>query len=44
MARELLVSLARKFVPRPLKIAGLALHRYRDGPWEPVASYAFRGR
>jgi hypothetical protein len=43
VARELIASLARGFVPCPLKIAALALHRYRDGPWEPVASHAFRG-
>ena len=42
-ARELLRSLERDFQPRPLRIAGLALHRYLDGPWETIASYKFRG-
>ena len=43
-ARELQVELERDFQPRPLSIAGLALHRYLDGPWEALAAYAFRGR
>lgn len=42
-ARELLDSLQREFVPRPLAISALALHRYLDGPWEAVARYSFRG-
>lgn len=41
-ARELLKSLERGFQPRSLKISGLALHRYLDGPWEPMARHAFR--
>jgi hypothetical protein len=43
VARELLRSLERDFQPRPLRIAGLALHRYLGGPWETVATYKFRG-
>jgi hypothetical protein len=43
-ARALLTNLERDFRPRPLGIAGLALHRYRDGPWETLARYSFRGR
>jgi len=43
-ARALLAELERDFRPRPLGIAGLALHRYRDGPWETLARYPFRGR
>lgn len=43
VARALLSELERDFEPRPLKIAGLALHRYLGGPWEKVASYPFRG-
>jgi hypothetical protein len=44
LARELLSSLEREFVPRPLCIAGLGLHRYLGGPWERLSRYAFRGR
>jgi hypothetical protein len=43
-ARALLAELERDFRPRPLAIAGLALHRYLGGPWEPIARYPFRGR
>jgi len=42
LARELLQSLERGFEPRPLKISGLALHRYLGGPWDPLGVYAFR--
>jgi hypothetical protein len=42
-ARALLASLEGGFIPRPLAIRGLGLHRYLDGPWERVAIYAFRG-
>jgi len=42
-ARELLAELQRSFTPRPLKIAGLALHRYLGGPWERLGSWTFRG-
>lgn len=41
-ARALLIELQRRFVGRPLAIRGLGLHRYRDGPWEPVAVFPFR--
>ena len=43
-ARALIGSLERDFRPRPVAIAGLALHRYLDGPWETLARYPFRGR
>jgi hypothetical protein len=43
-ARALHASLSRSFVPRPLAIAGLALHRYKGGPWEPIGHWPFRGR
>jgi hypothetical protein len=43
-ARQLLEVLERDFRPRPLGIAGLGLHRYLGGPWEPLERYAFRGR
>ncbi|MCF2514257.1 2'-5' RNA ligase family protein [Sphingomonas sp. G124] len=44
IARALLAKLARDFRPRPLGLAGLALHRYLEGPWETLARYPFRGR
>ena len=44
VARELFASLERNFAPRPLAISGLGLRRYLDGPWEPLATYSFRGR
>jgi hypothetical protein len=42
-ARALMAELEAGFVPRPLKIHGLGLHRYLDGPWESLAAYSFRG-
>jgi hypothetical protein len=42
-ARALIASLGRQFRPQPLAIAGLGLHRYLGGPWETIATYAFRG-
>lgn len=42
-ARALLREIRESFEPRPLKIAGLALVRYVEGPWEPLASWRFRG-
>ncbi|MEA3068284.1 MAG: hypothetical protein QOK41_1691 [Sphingomonadales bacterium] len=43
-ARALLARLNRDFRPQPLAISGLGLHRYLDGPWETLATYACRGR
>jgi hypothetical protein len=43
-ARLLRRSLDQGFEPRPLRIAGLGLHRYLGGAWESVATYKFRGR
>ena len=43
VARALIASLERGFVPRPLAISGLGLHRYLGGPWETLAVYPFRG-
>jgi len=43
IARELVNSLEQDFVPRPLRIAGLGLHRYLGGPWQTLALYPFRG-
>jgi hypothetical protein len=42
-ALALLNALERDFAPRPLAIRGLGLHRYLAGPWEALATYAFRG-
>ena len=42
-ARALLEEKERRFRPRPLALAGLALHRYRGGPWEFVHRWRFRG-
>lgn len=42
-ARELMEELESRFIPRPLAIRGLTLHRYLDGPWEQIATYSFRG-
>lgn len=42
-SRELIAQLEQGFRPRPLGIAGLSLHRYLGGPWEKIASFAFRG-
>jgi hypothetical protein len=44
IARELLGELRQNFRKRPVVIRGLGLHRYLDGPWEEIATYAFRGR
>ena len=43
-ARQLLEALEREFRPTPLGIAGVGLHRYLGGPWEPLERYSFRGR
>ena len=42
-ARALMGELERQFIPRPLAIRGLTLHRYLGGPWEQIATYSFRG-
>lgn len=44
VARALLAQLTAEFAPRPLVIAGLALHRYMGGPWEPIGNWRFRGK
>jgi hypothetical protein len=43
-ARALQHALALDFRPEPFTFAGLALHRYKGGPWEPVGRWTFRGR
>ena len=42
VAGALSQSLERDFEPRPLRIAGLGLHRYLGGPWETLGLYSFR--
>ncbi|WP_265570869.1 2'-5' RNA ligase family protein [Sphingomicrobium nitratireducens] len=44
VAKALRAELEADFHPRPLGIAGLALHRYMGGPWEPLGRWPFRGR
>lgn len=41
LARDLLQSLEKTFQPRPLKISGLAVHRYLGGPWETLGRFPF---
>ncbi|PZU61027.1 MAG: hypothetical protein DI547_00875 [Sphingobium sp.] len=41
-ASVLYATLARTFRPRPLAIAGIAVWRYLDGPWEAVREMRFR--
>ena len=41
-ARDLLTELGRDWRPRPIGIAGLAVWRYRGGPWELVSRHPFR--
>lgn len=43
VAKALQQSLAASFEPRDFAFAGLALHRYRGGPWETVHRWPFRG-
>ena len=42
-ARALQARLAGEIVRRDFRFAGLALHRYRGGPWEFVKRWSFRG-
>lgn len=42
-ARTLQASLAPSIEPRAFAFTGLALHRYRGGPWELVKRWPFRG-
>lgn len=41
-AKALLEALSATFQPRPLRIAGLGLHRYLGGPWERLVVTNFR--
>lgn len=42
--RKLVQDLRASFEPRPLEITGLELIRYREGEWELVSRFGFRGR
>ncbi len=42
-AKALQAHLAAVIEPRNFAFAGLALHRYRGGPWEAVKRWPFRG-
>lgn len=42
-AKALQAELSRTVEPRDFRFPGLALHRYRGGPWEPVKRWSFRG-
>lgn len=42
-AKRLLEALAATFEQRPLRIAGLGLHRYLGGPWERLLVTNFKG-
>jgi hypothetical protein len=42
-ARRLIEALEAGFVPRPLGVRGLGLHRYLGGPWETLQVWPFRG-
>lgn len=42
-ARALQAELAGQVEPRPFAFRGLGLYIYRDGPWEAVHAYPFRG-
>ena len=42
-ARALLAQLRTSVVPERTRAVALALWRYRGGPWEPVARFAFAG-
>ena len=43
-AKSLQAQLAGTVQPRDFAFRGLALFRYRGGPWEAVRDFAFRGR
>lgn len=42
-AKVLHAELSSTFRLRPLSISGLAAYYYRNGPWEHIASWKFRG-
>jgi 2'-5' RNA ligase len=40
-AARALLSQLEPFAPRPIRLSGLALWRYRGGPWEAVSRHPF---
>ena len=42
-AKSLIQALQGRFDSRPIKVAGLGLHRYLGGSWETLRAYSFRG-
>ena len=42
-AKALIQALGSQFDRRPVRIAGLGLHRYLGGPWQTLRTYSFRG-
>jgi hypothetical protein len=42
-ARALQIQLSAQIAAREFRFSGLALHRYRGGPWEAVKRWSFRG-
>lgn len=44
VAEALQASLRGTIAPRDFVFRGLTIHRYRNGPWEPVRRVSFRGR
>jgi hypothetical protein len=42
-AKALIQALGSQFDGRPVRIAGLGLHRYLGGPWETLRTFSFRG-
>ncbi len=42
-AKALIRAIGSQFDGRPIKIAGLGLHRYQNGPWETLRTVPFRG-
>lgn len=43
-AKTLQAELETAILPRSFAFPGLALHRYRGGPWDFVSRWAFRGK
>jgi len=42
-AKALIQALGSHFDGRPVRIAGLGLHRYLGGPWQTLRTFSFRG-
>ena len=41
-AKVLIQVLGNQFEGKPVRISGLGLHRYLDGPWETLRTFSFR--